>query len=155
MARFKNLILTELGNTTDGYDWRLAQDDPSMRTYVFDTPNYTYEVFVEMLGADMLAIDFGLEKHAFGNKFAVVTDEGNQFKIVATVINIAKHAWETRERFDTDEELKGFMIHAAHKEGSETNKRLKLYSRFIQARFPDARIEREGNSGMIVYPPKQ
>ena len=46
----------------------------------------------------------------FGEKFSTVTNEGEQFRVVATVLEIAKHAWERRETMMDGDTVKGYSI---------------------------------------------
>lgn len=149
MDRFRNVIrsfvLREIGETRDGYDWELARTDSFGAYYTFRSDQYRYNVTVEDFMPEYLAIEFELtHKHSdeFPDRFSAVTDEGNQFKIVSTVISIAKHAWEHRDEiFMEPEKLKGFFIDAAPKEGEDDNIRAKLYKRFVKKQFPSARVE--------------
>ena len=150
MAKFKQLILTELGETTDTYDWRLAFEDELEKVYEFYSDENKYEVFVEPFTEDFFAVDFGLEDKTFGDKFTVVTDEGNQFKIVSTVIEIVEHAWKTRDSLMDGDTVKGFSISAARKSDDGSNVRIELYKRFVKSRFPNAKIQTKGNQMSVI-----
>lgn len=129
----KELALQELGNTTDTYNWRLSFDSDTEKVYEFSTPENDYEVFVETFTKDWLALDFGLEDKDFGKKFSTVTNEGEQFRVVATVLEIAKHAWDRRETMMDGDTVKGYGI-------SADSRRIQLYKAFVKTQFPDAEV---------------
>jgi hypothetical protein len=60
-----------------------------------------------------------------------VTDEGNQFKVVATVMEIAEFVWKSRNDFRNSDKIKGFSF-------DSKPVRQKLYKKFIKHRFPAA-----------------
>ena len=136
--KFKNLLkdiaLRELGNTTDTFDWRLSYDSETEKVYEFSTPENQYEVFVESFTEDWLAIDFGIADKDFGEKFSTVTNEGEQFRVVATVLEIAEHAWNRRETMMDGDTVKGFSI-------STDPRRLRLYKTFVKRQFPNAEVK--------------
>lgn len=145
----REFVLREIGDTTKTYDWELANTDRFGAYYTFKSDQYRYNVTVEDFMPEYLAIEFELDrKHSdeFSDRFGAVTDEGNQFRVVSTVVSIAKHAWENRhELFMEPEKLEGFFIDAAPKEGEEENIRAKLYKKFVERQFPNARIQRSGS----------
>lgn len=145
----RSFIIQEIGDTTEGYRWRLENTDRFGAYYGFQSDEYRYGVTVENFTPRYLAIEFELDrKHAdeFPDQFGAITDEGNQFKVVATVVSIAKHAWENRHDIFTEPEtLEGFWIDAAPKEGEDDNIRSKMYERFVINQFPSASVKRSGS----------
>lgn len=131
MAKFKRLILTELGNTTEGYDWNIETEDPDGWFFSFYTENYGYNAFFQTHGKWIYS---GFDLDDSDLPFPE-TNEGNQFKIVATIINMARYAWNNRDILDVD--VKGFSFDAGRK-------RTKLYKRFIYEQFPDAEVFKSG-----------
>lgn len=130
----KKMALHELGNTTDTFDWRLSYDSETEKVYEFSTPENRYEAFVESFTEDWLALDFGIEDMEFGEKFSTVTNEGEQFRVVATVLEIAEHAWNRRETMMDGDTVKGFSI-------STDPRRIRLYKTFVKRQFPDAEVK--------------
>ena len=130
----EDIALQELGNTTDTFDWRLSYDSETEKVYEFSTPENRYEVFVETFTKDWLALDFGIENMEFGEKFSTVTNEGEQFRVVATVLEIAKHAWERRETMMDGDTVKGYSI-------STDPRRIRLYKTFVKTQFPNAEVK--------------
>jgi len=145
----RSFVIQEIGNTTEGYKWKLARTDRFGAYYTFQTEQYTYDVTVEDFMPEYLAIEFELDRRhsdEFPDRFGAVTDEGKPFKVVSTVVSIARHAWENRsELFMEPEKLKGFFIDAAPKEGEDENIRAKLYKRFVERQFPSARVDISGS----------
>ena len=77
MARFKNLILTELGETTDAYRYEfLGKSHRNAAEWKFKTPNQTYYVIIKQI-MDYLEVEFKTEKTGME-----ITNEGNQFRVM-------------------------------------------------------------------------
>lgn len=156
MAKFKNIFLQELGETTDTYNWRLEDVGRFAAKYRFETENVGYYVKIEELEPEYLAVEFSIDPDKTNFKaldvpstvydmFAVVTGEGNQFQVVATVLQIAKHAWKNRhEFFDGSEKLKGLAFDSAGSK-DKAKARDRLYTTFIKKQFPQAKIIDAGN----------
>ena len=146
MAKFTQLILTELGNTTESYNYSLHNVLEDKLEWRFKTPDNTYLVEVIDRG-EWLMIGFT----AIDND--VVTNEGRQFEIVATVMDIAKETWNRRQEF-FDTEKRGFQYHPIRKSDEPFQKdktaRDKLYRTFINSRFPDAKVQKVGSNIEVV-----
>ena len=146
MGKFKRLALTELGETTDGYDYRVksAKGYETVK-YSFKTPNYTYTVRGDRYGDDYVEIGFSVEER---ESLAGTTNEGEQFKVMATVLDISKEIWELRyEYFEAADLLKGFLYSGYHKpdeDFDEISQRDKFYRRFIKTQYPSADISYDG-----------
>lgn len=155
MAKFKRLVLTELGNTTDTYHLRNTERGVFPRVgeidtrWEFKTENYTYEVSIFNEQPDMLTVDFWTEE-----KNTEMTNEGNQFKVVATVLEAARRTWGLIEEYPEDfDMIKGFAFTPVSK-GQETGgptQRGKLYKAFIERQFPEATIKKGEYGGYEVY----
>ena len=145
MARFKNLVLTELGNTTDSYDYYLAKNGDKV-SGSFHTSENKYLVEISKRGPWLL-FNFGIGKHMS----AGVTDEGAQFKVMATIMDIAKEVWEDRDEFFGGE-IRGFFFDSVAKPDEEPGNtvRARLYKKFIKKRFPNVDIEKSGGSYKVI-----
>jgi hypothetical protein len=144
MAKFKNLILKELGNTTDTYPLRTVRREVSPYrpdieyAWEFSTENYDYYIHIFNEYPDFLTVDFSTDQT--GNE---LTNEGNPFKVTSTVIEAAMRTYEQvneHEKID----MKGFRFKGIPKKGSDDDKntqRNKLYKTFIKNQFPSAKIE--------------
>ena len=147
MAKFKDLILTELGTTSDTYNYRLerAKGHTSVK-YSFKTPNYTYIVRGYRETPAYVEISFSVKE---SEGLAGTTNEGNQFEIVATVTEILKEIWNGRDDFfEEADDLKGVMYSAYHKPDEDydsISKRDKLYRIFLKKHFPGADISYNGS----------
>ena len=150
MSKFKRIILTELGETGDTYDWRLTFEDESQKMYEFYSDENKYELFVESFKADFLVVGFGLKNGTFGKKFSAVTNEGNQFKVASTAIEIAEHAWKTRDSLKHGDTVKGFSISAPRESDGGPNVRIEFYKKFIKNRFPGAKIRVKGDEMLVI-----
>ena len=150
MPKFKQLVLTELGETTDAYRYEfLGNLHGDVVEWKFKTPNQTYYVIIKQV-MDYLDVEFETEKTGMD-----ATNEGNQFRVMATVLKISKEAWKRREELfdsyvdkikyypsDTSDEKSGGF------EGR--NKRDKLYQTFIKRQFPNAKIEGDKHSTTVM-----
>jgi hypothetical protein len=153
MGKFKNLVLTELGNTTDGYDWSTTRPGSEFK---FKTRKYTYIVQVNRIRPKALQISFQVSWEDIDggkNPFSMTTNEGDPFRIVATVIDIAKFVWRHKDRFYRDAELLEYMTFEPsaknRKEGGR--QRRKLYLAFVQKQFPNAEIKEGINNNIRIY----
>ena len=146
MARFKEIILQELGNTSSGYDYRLesAKGYEDVE-YSFKTPESTYTVRGHRYEDEYIEIGFDTDATS---GLSGTTNEGEQFKIVATVMNISKEIWKRRDEFYAESDLlKGFLYSGYHKpdeDFDEISQRDKLYRQFIKKQYPSADISYDG-----------
>jgi len=131
MAKFKKLVLNELGNTTDGYDWTIEREDSDGWYFSFYTENYGYNAFFQRHG-EWIYTGFDVDDP---NLPFSETDEGNQFKIVATIMNMARYVWTNRDILEAH--VEGFSFESGEK-------RSKLYKTFIRRQFPSAEISKPG-----------
>lgn len=138
--------LTELGNTTDGYDYRVTQAKGYESVgYEFRTPDNLYTVRGYRDSDEYIEIGFDTD----GTEgVAGVTNKGNQFRVLATVLNISQEIWNRRnEFFEEADRLKGFMYSGYHKRDEdygEISKRDKFYRQFIKRQYPSADISYDG-----------
>jgi hypothetical protein len=149
MGKFKNLILTELGETTDVYDYYFDGKfgDDSVE-YKFKTPNYTYSVFFKPdHNFDTLDIQFETDRTRTS-----VTNEGNHFRVTATILDITKKVWKRREElFDSYlAKIKFNPVPRDKEYGQDTNARERLYKRFIKKQFPNAKIIDKGKNTIVL-----
>lgn len=154
MAKFKRIVLTELGETTEGYEW--STEKPGER-FKFYTENYEYFVYANRKNPRALDISFGLSFEQAGmQRFDTVTNEKNMFKVVATVIDIAKHVWRHRESFYRDGEMIEYIQFDGNPKDDEKQTkdttRNKLYLKFIKNQFPDAEISHDRKNTYRIYP---
>lgn len=137
--KFKNLlkdiVLRELGDTTDSFDWRLSYDSKTEKVYEFSTPEHDYEASVDSY-PEWLALHFGIKDAKFSDKFSTTTDEGEQFRVVATILEIAEHAWNNRHTMMDGDTVKGFLVST-----DGDSRRLQLYKAFIKRQFPNAEVK--------------
>jgi len=154
----RRAIIQELGNTTDTYPLRNVERGVFPRVgeidtrWEFQTENHTYTVTIFNEYPEMLSVDFTTEETS-----TRMTNEGNPFKVTATVIEAARRTWglveEYPEEFDF---IRGFTFKPVTKgggspDGGKTNQRGKLYKTFIERQFPDAKIERNPHGEYLVY----
>lgn len=149
MAKFKDLIIQELGETTDAYDWRQVRESEQMYEYQFYADDLRYEVYIETFMPGYLSVEFApdpsqdLDKRPGETRYTMTTEAGSPFRIMATVVQIARHAWENRETFEWSDGLEGFAFTASERKRGRRegpNVREKLYKKFIRKQFPDAQI---------------
>lgn len=154
--KFKDLLyeitLTELGETTESYDFRMAGKKVGEEaTYKFKTPNYDYIVKASSLTYSDEYVEIGFGTESGGD---IATNEGNQFKVISTVLDIAQDIWNRRDEifygpFDSSDPLVGIMFSGVYKRDEPYTKdepaRNKLYKTFIKKQFPSAEIRNEGS----------
>ena len=151
MGRFKDLILTELGETTDTYNYRLDFERDGKLIWKFKTESNTYKVTiaVDVRDNDWLIIGFT----AVGD--TGLTNEGKQFEVSATVMEIARETWERREEFFSGEQV-GFEYIPIPKDdepdSKDTTARDKLYRTFIDTQFPDAKVYSTSTKRIRIVP---
>jgi hypothetical protein len=131
----KDIALREIGDTTDGYNWQMIQDKEEKEVYQFYTEKHKYNVLVEYdkENPKYSSIHFGLANKPDEEKYSTITNEGNHFKIMATVLEIGEHT------LLKNEELTGFLVAA-------TPRKIKLYRQFVENQFPNAKVEVVGSS---------
>jgi len=164
MIKFSDL-LKEIGDTAGYYRYRNTEDmfkvigkDEAQILYMyeFETENFDYEVTLEKSGWNkVVAIRFqiGWEQAAdLGTGvYNAVTNEGNIFKIVGTIVSIVKDfhkKMEKEERFPRF--YKGYEFSGTEKEGVDTNQRNRLYIKFIETQFPNAEIRIRKNNVTVL-----
>jgi len=147
VAKFKNSILSEIGNRTSGYDWNIQSVHSHGVIYEFETEETEYEVLVEKVMEKFLGVDFTT---ANGAKMTSKTGEGWALKVASTVTDISRHAWENRNQFfGNAQHLKGFSLTPT------SAGRTKLFRRFIEKQFSSAKIEMISSTDMLVILSKQ
>lgn len=155
MAKFKRLVLTELGETSKGYQYRISTSSPGVVTWTFYTEKHPYIVEIQVSKSNWevpdkwLIVDFGVGTEIMD---ASVTDEGEPFKVMATVMNIVKETWERREKLFPGENLDGFFFDPVAKpeEHPEDTSRARLYKTFIKKQFSGAEIKKLGSSYGVI-----
>ena len=158
MGKFKQLVLTELGETTDGYDFRvLSKPSPYKIEFEFKSEQNTYRVSIHKHMPKEIGVTYSY-KTEMGTYELGLTGEKNQFRVIATVIDVVKHAWENREKYFEDSETIekiGFVGTTRDGEsfGGDGTARTKLYLQFINRQFPDAEINRPVG-GVEIHPPQ-
>lgn len=141
MAKFKNSILSEIGDRMGGYDWSVQSTRSHGVVYEFETGENEYEVLVERVMEEFLGVDFTTS----GGKMTSKTGEKQALKVASTVIDISRHAWENRQQFfENSKALKGFSL------APTSAGRTKLFRRFIEKQFPSAKIEMISSTDMLV-----
>lgn len=157
MGKFKNLILTEIGDTQNAYNWKEVSPGEKFR---WSTENYEYILKVERYKDEELYVAYMISPSDFdwssgGTPFDFVTDEGNPFRIVATAIDIVKYVWRNRENlYKNPEEIEYISFDGSPKDDEvydNKTQRDKLYLRFIENQFPNARMEAT-SGGYRIYP---
>lgn len=150
------LFVNEIGDTTRGYNWKLEDSRISKGVdglrvayrYRFRTENFTYDIaFYKPDNSQWVQVDFDtLEK---GQE---ETNEGNQFRVVATILDAAK---DFKRKMDKEDVIiKGFQFDAISKsinqDLSVKSQREKLYTAFIKRQFPSARVKRTKHGTVFV-----
>lgn len=149
MILLKNLILTELGETTDSYDWSYDGRKFTKAIYSFYSEDIEYEVSYDKEG-DRIKVEFAPKKGEVEQsdqtmtRSSIETNQGNQFRIVATVMDTTKHLWRNKEDiYENGDELTHFVFSRIGKR--DDNPREKLYKKFIKKQLPQAEIKKSGH----------
>lgn len=163
MAKFKRLVLTELGNTTDTYPISMrngtiiSEDGVDLVNvyWEFFTEENEYEIKTSNTGQyvdeDTLNVGFDTQD----SRDMPTTNEGKPFKIVATSIEATKRTWKMAK--DEGVDLNHIQFEPIQEGGFDpntTSKRAKLYKTFIKTQFPDAKIE-SGDWGVYKVTPNK
>ena len=155
MGKFKRLILTELGDTTSSYDWRIYDESKHKVEFEFKSRQNTYKVSLTQYKPDELDVTYQY-KNEKGRYEIGLTNENNQFRVISTVVSIVKHTWENREKYFEDDhtlEAIGFVGSTRDDESftDDGTARTRLYLQFIQKQFPNADVNHSiGN--VKIYP---
>jgi hypothetical protein len=132
--------LKEIGDSSSKpYPFESYSDSDWERLYGFNTENYNYTV--EILSDDdapnEVSVRFYVpdENDPDIENDTIVTNEGNLFRIMATISAIIKKDLQKHPEVDT-------LIFAPSKKAGETNNisRLNLYLKYIKKEFPNAII---------------
>mgnify|MGYP006934448667 CR=1 FL=1 len=153
MAKFKRLVLTELGNTTDIYSW--TEKKPG-KNYVFRSRSNEYVVKPAQIKDNEISVDY-MFKDDSGGLSMDQTGEGNPFRVVATVVDIVEYVWKNRHNFYRNPEgIEKIHFTGAPKKGETfgDTARKKLYLQFVKNKFPNAKVDVDSLGGVDVYPPE-
>ena len=151
MSTFKKYdeFLNEIGDSSSkGYKFDFYGGD-DMRTYGFETPNCLYTVELEPSdeSENVLNISFYVvdENDPDIQRDDIVTNKGELFKVMATVMNIVKKDLDDHPETDT------LTFVPSKKEGETTNiSRLNLYSKYIKNDFPKSTITKGQRNSIEV-----
>ncbi len=151
MIRLKDL-LKEIGDSSSQpYRFDYYGDYAGMRVYGFDTENYPYtvELNYEFLddSQNVLGVRFYVsdEDEPDIERDDIVTNKGELFRVMATVVAIIKKDIQKHPEIDT------ISFTPAKKEGEIENvSRLNLYMRYIKHEFPNAIVKPYGTRGGVI-----
>ena len=148
MGKFRNLILQELGNTTESYNYRISSSGRNMVAWEFRTPLHHYVVNVRKVGKYM-SVNFVTKEDGVDT-----TEANNQFKVTSTILDIAKDSWERKEElFANGGSMIGFKYDALPRRGESEEggtARENLYQTFIKTQFPGAEIKRGATETKVI-----
>lgn len=156
--KFKDLlfeIITELGDTTSSYDWRVYSNTADKVEFEFKSRENTYKVILDQYIPQELDVSYEY-KNEEGRYTIGLTNENNQFRVISTVVSIVKHAWENREKyFREHQSIEGIgFVGSTRDDESFTDDgtaRTRLYLQFIKRQFPNAEID-HSIGDVKVYP---
>jgi hypothetical protein len=151
MIRLKDL-LKEIGDSSSQpYRFDYYSNYAGMRVYGFDTPNYAYTVELQYEFLDgsqnVLGVRFYVsdEEDPDIERDDIVTNKGELFKVMATVVAIIKKDIQTHPEVDT------LRFIPSKKEGESSNvSRTNLYMRYIKHEFPDAIVTHGPGDSILV-----
>jgi len=133
-------LLKEIGDSSSKpYPFDYYDDSGWGRIYGFDTENYNYtvEILPDDDAANEVSVRFYVpnENDPDIENDTIVTNEGNLFRVMATIVAIMKQDIKDNPEVDT-------LIFAPSKKAGETDNisRLNLYSKYIKKEFPNAII---------------
>ena len=146
-------LVSEIGEGSAGsYHYDVGEetverwDDGDLRymylSYYFTTEGgYNYIVWIETI--DKLPEGYVEVAYKVMNKKPdFITDEGKLLKVVNTVVQIAKEAYEKYGNI-----IKGFAFSGMDKSGgnfSPDTQRSKIYRNFVERQFPQAKVRNKG-----------
>ena len=153
-------LVTELGDTTEAYDLNLIQNSGGGREHVveyeFQTKAGTSYI-VELEAYDdpdrMVSVGFYPTK---SQSYSDVTNEGDPFRIVATVVKAASEFWDLLHETGIDDDweykIERFYFSASGHSAKKVKQREKLYMAFIKRQFPSASIKPASGGAFYVTP---
>ena len=158
----RNLLIFELGDSTNPYDYRVTEIVPKKYKYIkrfeFESDaGHQYEIKFEAVNDrhGTITVDFRVK----GQPIKAVTNEGNPYRVMATVIAAARKVWKNKDEiedaFDNPNiasyPVLGFFFTPIGTDFKKVEQREKLYKAFIRSQFPNAEINKN-NYGIEVIP---
>jgi hypothetical protein len=118
--------------------------------FSFETDSgYFYEVTFEQVDDNVADVSFGATKDKLAPRASnIITNEGELYKVMATVIAISKEFIRMYPQYTT-------IIYKPNKKEGESkflNKRDRIYRLFIQKSFPEAKISVKGDNVYVERP---
>ncbi len=140
-------FLNEIGDSSSkAYHPDFYGDYGNARIYGFETPSYPYTVELQYDDIDdyegannVLSVRFYVpdDEDPDIERDDIVTNKGELFKVMATVVDVIKKDLSTHPEVDI------LVFTPAKKKGETTNiARLNLYSKYIKHEFPKATISK-------------
>jgi hypothetical protein len=163
MIKFSDL-LREIGDTSGHYRYRNVEDVFKLTgrkeahilyIYEFETENFDYTVELSKSKWNNrvgVMFEIGWDQVPDNRTpFSAVTNEGNIFKVVGTVVSIVKDFHEEMAREGRFPRFyKGYKFSGTEKEGVDTNQRNRLYIKFIKNQFPNAEVHVRRNEVTVI-----
>lgn len=153
-------VMTEIGNSSPYYSEKVI-DDEDHRIYQFETdskpPTY-YEVELNELephqykvykiGSGVtLAINFGVTDDQGHKSTKSLTNKGELYKVMATVVDIVNKDIKEHPYINTLEFTSSKRL---DKDTQESNAREKLYLKYIEMNYKEADISKDNSSDTIT-----
>lgn len=135
-------IIREIGEATFSYPFEkfkeIVDDEDIIVEYIFRSEENVYYVIFETLDykRNPVQVKFSVDRPSYGKKKVDLTGENRPTKILSTVINIAKQ-FEKEYSF-----IKSFEFSIPMFSGSDRQKRIRVYKKYIQSAFPNAEINK-------------
>jgi hypothetical protein len=148
---YQEVLVESLLKEIETYRYRILDQYIGPRggidlVYGFNTPENDYEVYIagNVEEPSMWEIDFEVDMSA-----SVVTNEGVMFRVIHTVGEIAQEVYNQYK-----ENITGFSFAPTKKDKSRdalSSQRGKLYVRFIERQFPQAKVRATGSTIKVMF----
>jgi hypothetical protein len=154
-SKLATLGLEEVGEASAqtypfDFDGQFKDIDDINYIFSFETDSgYFYEVTFEQVDDNIVNVSFGATKDKLTPRASnIITNEGELYKVMATVITISKEFVRMYPQYTT-------IIYKPNKKEGESkflNKRDRIYRLFIQKSFPEAKISVKGDNVYVERP---
>lgn len=151
-------LLKEIGDASSKpYYYENVVDDENNRVYNFETETFPptwYEVSLKEIepedpfSGDEIKLDvtFGVTNEKGELNFDQVTNKGELYRVMATIVQIVKEDLKNHRYIKT----LSFTPSKRKDKDEKSNIRLDLYKRFIETSFPSASITKDESGNVIV-----
>ena len=146
-------ILNEIGDgSAKGYEFKVTSSSDKGSTYKFTTASklvYVVELFITIKDeVKQLEVEFKVE----GGEFKDITNRGELFNIMITVVNVIKDKIAVIDKEGINDV--DVIAFTPEKADDTDNRRADIYKMYIKKQMPGATVEERSGEFFITLPKK-